>query len=465
MIKGRILVVDDEKDMTMLLKRILEPELDCTVTAAFSAEMALTILGQESFDLVLCDIRMPGMDGFELLEHVVEHYPGLTMVMITGFGSIDVAVDAIKKGAYDFISKPFDQDEIIFRVRKALERSLLLKENQKLQKEKKGSFGKLIGESPAMEAVFQKISMVAESNVTVLITGESGTGKDLTAQSIHYLSQRNESPYIPINCPTVPEHILESELFGYRKGAFTNATRDKKGLFQEADQGTLFLDEIGDISPTIQTKLLRVLQEREIKPLGDTKSVKIDVRIIASTNRNLHQKISDGEFREDFFYRLNVFTIELPPLRERITDIPGIAGHLVTKHCKNLNRPEKRISEKLMTRLMQQSWPGNVRELENALIQGILSAESDTITCSDISLDNPAPSALPLDHLDQDTLHKLPYKEAKEEMLTQFNHNYIGAMLSLSGGNVTKAAKRCRLERQALQQIMKRFQISADRFR
>ncbi|MCP4114248.1 MAG: sigma-54-dependent Fis family transcriptional regulator [Desulfobacteraceae bacterium] len=463
--KGRILIVDDEKDMTMLLRRILEPELNCTVTASFSAEMALTILGQESFDLVLCDIRMPGMDGFELLDHVMEHYPGLTMVMITGFGSIDVAVDAIKKGAYDFISKPFDQDEIIFRVRKALERGLLLKENRKLQNEKKGSFGKLIGESPAMEAVFQKISMVAESNVTVLITGESGTGKDLTAQSIHYLSQRKEDPYIPINCPTVPEHILESELFGYKKGAFTNAVRDKKGLFQEADQGTLFLDEIGDISPTIQTKLLRVLQEREIKPLGDTKSVKIDVRIIASTNRNLHQKISDGEFREDFFYRLNVFTIELPPLRERITDIPAIAQHLVTKHCKNLNRPEKRISPKLMARLMEQTWPGNVRELENALIQGILSAESDTISCPDIPLGPAGTSSLPPDHLDQETLHKLPYKEAKEEMLTRFNHNYIGAMLSLSGGNVTKAAKRCKLERQALQQIMKRFKISADKFR
>jgi len=463
--KSRILVVDDEKDMAILLKRTLEPELECMVTTAFSAEMALTILSQEPFDLVLCDIRMPGMDGFELLDHVKELYPGLTMVMITAFGSIDVAVAAIKKGAYDFISKPFDREDIIFRVKKALERSQLLKENQELQKEKKGTLGKLIGDSPAMQSVFQKVHMVAESDVTVLITGESGTGKDLTAQSIHNLSLRRGRPYVPINCPTVPEHILESELFGYRKGAFTNAIRDKKGLFQEADQGTLFLDEIGDISPTIQTKLLRVLQEREIKPLGDTKSIKIDVRILASTNRNLYQKINDGEFREDFFYRLNVFTIELPPLRERIIDIPSISEHLVTKHCKKLNRPEKKISPKLMARLMKQSWPGNVRELENAIIQGILSAETDTITCSDIELTkNSAPVSFQ-DELYQDGLQDLPYKEAKEKMLTRFNHNYLGAMLSLSNGNITNAAKRCRLERQALQQIMKRYQIDGDKFR
>ena len=463
--KGNVLVVDDERDMAMLLKRTLEPELGCTVTTVFSGEMALTVLARESFDLVLCDIRMPGMDGFELLDQVGDLFPDLTMVMITAFGSIDVAVKAIKRGAYDFISKPFDRDEIIFRVKKALERSLLLKENQKLHNERKGQSGKLIGESPAMAVVFQKIAMVAESNVTVLITGESGTGKDLTAQSIHSLSPRRDHPYVPINCPTVPEHILESELFGYKKGAFTNAIRDKKGLFQEADQGTLFLDEIGDINPTIQTKLLRVLQEREIKPLGDTKSIKIDVRIIASTNRNLQQKIVDGEFREDFFYRLNVFTIELPPLRERLTDIPSIAQHLVVKHCKKLNRPEKKISPRLMTQLMKHAWPGNVRELENTLIQGILSADTDTITCSDVPPATMAPCQYNPDAMDHDTLQGLPYKEAKEEMLVRFNHNYIGAMLSLSGGNVTQAAKKCGLERQALQQIMRRFNITADMYR
>ncbi|MFH1155125.1 MAG: sigma-54 dependent transcriptional regulator [Pseudomonadota bacterium] len=460
---GKLLVVDDEKDMAKLLKRTLEPELDCTVTTAFSGEMALTILEQESFDLVLCDIRMPGMDGFELLDRIHVLYPGLTVVMLTAFGSIDVAVRAIKKGAYDFLSKPFDQDEIIFKVRKALERSSLLKENRRLLQEKTGSGVKLAGRSPAMLQVFDKIALVASSDVTVLITGESGTGKDLTAQSIHSLSQRSSNPYVPVNCPAIPEHILESELFGYKKGAFTNAAHDKKGLFQEADKGTLFLDEIGDINPVIQTKLLRVLQEKEIKPLGDTRSVKIDVRIIASTNRNLAQKIKTGEFREDFFYRLNVFTIELPPLRNRIEDIPIIAGHLVAKHCKALNKPEKTISPMVMDQLMSQPWKGNVRELENALIKGVLVSTTDTITTSDIELPNQARTCQEM--AARENLHALPYKEAKEEAVRQFNHNYIGAMLSLTQGNITQAAKRCGLDRQALQQLLKRFDITTDRYR
>lgn len=461
----RILVVDDERDMARLLKRTLEPELNCSVTMAFSGEMAMTILDQETFDLMLCDIRMPGMDGFELLAHVGEHFPNLTVVMLTAFGSIDVAVQAIKQGAYDFVSKPFDQDEIIFKIQKALERSLLLKENKRLQKEQGGSVTRLSGESPAMQAVFEKITLVARSDVTVLITGESGTGKDLTAQSIHALSKRSHEAYVPVNCPTIPEHILESELFGYRKGAFTNAVKDKKGLFQEADKGTLFLDEIGDINPVIQTKLLRVLQEREIKPLGDTKSIRIDVRIIASTNRDLPKKIQDGEFREDFFYRLNVYTIELPPLRERISDIPIIAGHLVAKHCRQLNKPLKKLSDQVMESLMKQSWPGNVRQLENTLIQGILHSGTDTITSADLDLDQRDTGALSQNAQTNEMLHSLPYKKAKEAVLHQFNHTYIGAMLSLTQGNITQAAKRCNLDRQALQQIMKRFNINADKFR
>ncbi len=300
---SHILVVDDEKDMTRLLQRSLEPELDCRVTMAFSGEMALNVLGQSDapFDLVISDIRMPGMDGFELLEHLKKQYPDLTVVMLTAYGNIESAVAAIKKGAYDYISKPFEQNEILYKIQKALERSRLISENRRLQKACQSPSLPLIGQSPAMQKVFEKISLVADSDVTVLITGESGTGKDLTARSIHALSPRRNKPYIPVNCPTIPEHILESELFGYKKGAFTNAYRDKTGLFQEAKQGTIFLDEIGDVGPTIQTKLLRVIQEKEVKPLGDTRVDHVDVRIIASTNQDLRQKIADKEFREDFF--------------------------------------------------------------------------------------------------------------------------------------------------------------------
>jgi len=463
--KTDILIVDDEKDMARLIKRILESEFECSAVMAFSAFDAVTVLEQQKFDLMLCDIKMPGMDGFQLLDHAKEFYPDVAVMMITAYSSIDMAVKAIKNGAFDFLSKPFDHDEIIFKVKNAIEKTCGKKEKKELKKAENGAFSKLIGESPAMERVYEKITMVAESNVTILITGESGTGKDLTARSIHSLSPRKKRPFISVHCPTIPENILESELFGYKKGAFTNAVQDKPGLFQEACKGTIFLDEIGDVGPSIQTKLLRVLQEKEIKPLGSNKSVKIDVRIIASTNRDLSRKIREGEFREDFFYRLNVVAIELPPLRDRVSDIPLIAEYLVEKHCRALNREEKKISARLMERFMAQHWPGNVRELENAIVQGILHCRSDTLTCSDIALDSQTVATDSFDVFSTGKIQNLPYKEVKEKVLTRFNQNYIHAMLSLTNGNVSKAARRCGLERQALQQIMKRFSISADDFR
>ena len=463
--KANILAVDDEKDMTMLLQRTLEPEINCRVSIAFSAKMAISILEQEAFDLVICDIRMPGMDGFGLLGHIRSNYPDLTVVMLTAFGNIESAVKAIKKGAYDFIPKPFEQDEIIFKIQKALERSLLLKENKRLLNEKETRPSHLIGKSEPMQRVFDQINLVASSDVTVLLTGESGTGKDLAARSIHALSPRKDKMFIPVNCPTIPELILESELFGYKKGAFTNATRDKDGLFQVADEGTIFLDEIGDIGPSIQTKLLRVLQEKEIKPLGDTKVQKVDVRIIASTNRNLKQKIADHEFREDFFYRLNVLPIELPPLRDRITDIPILAEHLVAKHCRKLKKEPKMISREVMDLLMKQPWPGNVRELENILVQGILYSKENVIELPDIPLKDAGQKNFGFKGFDSNSIVALPYKEAKEKLLHEFNHDYIGAKLSMTNGNITQAAKQCHMDRQALQQIMKRFDIDPELFR
>ncbi|PIE61466.1 MAG: DNA-binding response regulator [Desulfobacterales bacterium] len=465
---AQILVVDDEKDMTRLLQRTLEPELDCKVITAFSGEMALNLLEQTGIkvDLVISDIRMPGMDGFELLAQLKQNSPDLTVVMLTAYGNIQSAVTAIKKGAYDFISKPFEQNEIIFKIGKALERSRLLHENRQLQQQAQGGdLLPLIGQSPAMKKVFEKISLVADSDVTVLITGESGTGKDLTARLIHSLSSRKEKAYVPVNCPTIPEHILESELFGYKKGAFTNAYRDKIGLFQEAHQGTIFLDEIGDVGPTIQTKLLRVIQEKEVKPLGDNRVDQVDVRIIASTNQDLKQKIADKEFREDFFYRLSVIIIELPPLRERITDVPLLCDHLLAKHCEKLGKSPRRLSNNVLDLLMKQSWPGNVRELENVLVQGILYSEGEIIRRANVSVPISGSSGQnTYDGMDEE-IGQLPYKAAKERVLNQFNHDYIGAMLTMTGGNITQAAKRCAMDRQALQQIMKRYKIRPDRFR
>jgi len=380
------LIVDDEMDMLQLLKRSLEPDLNCKVETALSGEQALKLLERKMFDLVLTDIKMPGMDGLELLELIKRENPDLTVVMMTGHGDIDMAVKAMKSGAYDFITKPFDHDALLLRLEKALERSSLLMENIRLQEECRESdvFQNLVGKSAKMQRVYETIQMVAKTELTVLITGESGTGKDLAARAIHTLSNRRSGPFIAVNCPTVPENILESELFGYKKGAFTHATQNKAGLFQAAHRGTIFLDEIGDISPTIQTKLLRVIQEKEIKPLGDTRTVEVDVRIISSTNRNLKEKIKNNEFREDFFYRLNVLPLELPPLRKHQEDIPLIANHLLEKHNRKLEKSVNKISTDLMEIFMQRTWEGNVREMENVIMQGILFSGSDEITPRDV---------------------------------------------------------------------------------
>lgn len=458
-----ILVVDDEKDMLHLLKRSLEPDLKCRVTIASSAEEALSIFKENYFDLVLLDIKMPGMDGLALLEILKKDSPDQTVIMMTAFGTIDSAVEAMKRGAYDFITKPFDHDALLLRMEKALERSALLKENQRLQKACQGnfSFPEMVGKSAAMQRVYETIRMVAKNDLTVLITGESGTGKDLTARAIHALSARKDKPWVAVNCPTVPENILESELFGYKKGAFTHATTNKIGLFQEADKGTIFLDEIGDVSPAIQTKLLRVLQEKEIKPLGDTKSIHVDVRIISSTNQDLKEKIKLGQFREDFYYRINVLPIELPPLRQRKEDIPIIANHLLEKHCHELKKPLKKISEELMDIFLKKTWEGNIRELENVILQGILFSTSGEIKPRDVGIKKETPNNIAADP----DIDEMQYKVAKEEMLKRFNAQYIGQCLKKCEGNVTHAAKLCGLERQALQQIMRRYDIKADPFR
>ncbi len=458
-----ILIVDDEPDMLQLLQRSLEPDLGCRVKTASSGEMAMRILSETPFDLMVADIKMPGMDGLELLDRVKGDHPDLTVVMMTAYGTIDTAVEAMRNGAYDFITKPFDHDALVIRLEKALERSTLIRENLRLRRacEETHVFQNMVGKSSAMQRVYEAVRMVAKTDLTVLVTGESGTGKELTARAVHAMSPRSKRTFVPVNCPSVPEHILESELFGYKKGAFTHATRDKIGLFQEAHHGTIFLDEIGDIGPSMQTKLLRVLQEKEIKPLGDTRSISVDVRIIASTNQDLKEKIRTGAFREDFFYRLNVLPIVLPPLRERRSDIPLIVGHLLEKHAAKLDKPVKGVSPELMEIILERTWEGNVRELENMIVRGILFSKSGEIAPSDVGLRrNPGEAAvLPADQL------ALSYKDAKEETLRRFNAAYIGHLLTVTEGNVTQAARQCGLERQSLQQVMRRYGIKSEAYR
>ncbi len=460
-----LLIVDDEPDMLTLLKRSLEPELNCQVDTASSGQIALDMIRTGDYDLVLADIKMPGISGFEILEQVkAERGEAITFIMMTAYGHIDMAVEAMKRGAYDFITKPFDYDALVMRLQKAFERNRLIKENQRLHHEchLTDMFQELVGKSPPMQRVYQTVQMVAKTDLTVLITGESGTGKDLTARALHAMSHRSKGPFIAVNCPTVPEHILESELFGYRKGAFTHAIRNKKGLFQEAHSGTIFLDEIGDITPTIQAKLLRVLQTKEIKPLGDARPIQVDVRIIASTNQPLSQKIKTGNFREDFYYRLNVLPIRLPALRERPEDIPLIANHLLEKHCRKLGKPLKRLSATLMDAFLSRNWDGNVREMENMILQGILFSSTKEITPRDVGIGRDTVShATP----EITPMLNLAYKEAKESTLQAFNEAYFGHLLAQNGGNVTQAARACGLERQVMQQIMRRYGISAAPYR
>jgi len=461
--KPTVLVLDDEMDMLRLLKRSLAEDLDCSVDISSRGEEALRMLSEGHFHVVLADIRMPGMDGMDFLRKALQMRSDLTVVMMTAYGSIDLAVQAIKQGAYDFIAKPFEHEKLVHIMKKALERSALVQENLFLQEQirRQQGFQDMVAVSPAMKKIFETIQLVSKTDATVLITGESGTGKDMVARAIHNLSDRRAGAFIAINCPNLPENILESELFGYRRGAFTNATQDKKGLFLEAQGGTICLDEIGDISPTLQTKLLSVLQDKEIRPLGQNATVKVDIRIIASTNQDLKRKMENGLFREDLYYRLNVIAIHLPPLRERPEDVPVLAEHFLDKYSRKFSAGKKQFSPQLMSLFMRHHWRGNVRELENVVSRSVLLAQGDLITAEDIQWSF-TPSST--DFIGEEQL-RLPYKEAKARVLEKFHRDYLSHILTIHEGNVTKAARACGLERQALQQILRRYHVRAGHHR
>jgi DNA-binding NtrC family response regulator len=459
-----LLIVDDMLDMLRFLERVIGKELGVDVLTAGSGEQALNMLASNTISIALIDIRMPRVDGMELLSRIREANDTVIVIMMTAYGSIESAVESLRLGAYDYITKPFDEERLLHTIRRAMDHQALVQKNLVLEKRirEKETSESFVGKSPAMRRLVETIQLVAKTDVTVLITGETGTGKDLTARMIHTLSSRANKPFVTVNCPAIPENILESELFGYRKGAFTGAVEDKEGLFHTARAGTILLDEIGDISPVLQAKLLRVLQEKEIKPLGDTRTQRVDVRVIASTNQNLREKISSGQFREDLYYRLNVVSIQTPSLRDIAADIPLIAKHFLSSYCTDFGIPQKRFSEDALKILISRKWSGNVRELQNEIRRAVIFAKGETIGPEDFSCES-LQTICPEDAVSP--ICNLEYKEARRNVLEKFNVQYITRLLKDSEGNVSLAAKKACIERQSLQHLMRKYGIYAGDFK
>ncbi|PKN65173.1 MAG: sigma-54-dependent Fis family transcriptional regulator [Deltaproteobacteria bacterium HGW-Deltaproteobacteria-15] len=459
----RFLIVDDEMDMLDGLKRLLSFQLKgvTTLTAA-NAQEALRLTRQAQVDLILLDIRMPDIGGLELLEVLLKEDPWLTIIMMTAFGSIEQAVEAMKKGAYDFITKPFDKESLLRTLKKGLERNRLVRENLNLRQRvgDDTGFHGLVGQSQPLRRVFDSIQAIARTDYTVLVRGESGTGKELIARALHALGKRKNGPFITVNCPAMPEHLMESELFGYRKGAFTGADRDHAGLFEEADGGTLFLDEVGDIPVSLQTKLLRAIQEQEIKPLGAAGSRKVDVRTIAATNQNLEEKIKEKTFREDLYYRLNVVSVRAPSLRTISKDIPQLANHFARIASLEMGISPRRFTPEALEILMRRDWPGNVRELQNIVRRTVVFSAGNVIRSHDLrALESQLNTeAGPEPGMGKPDLVET-YKQAKDRLVTRFTHDYITNLLQKTGGNITKAAEMSGLGRASLWKIMNRLGI------
>jgi DNA-binding NtrC family response regulator len=445
--KFKALVVDDEQSVCMAVKAILETEGIDVATTTDSVAAVEDIKGN-SYDLIISDLKMPKLDGIELYDRIKDNAPDSVFIIITAFGTIASAVDAVKKGVYDYIPKPFTPDEVRIPVRRALEKRSLERENVALrsQIEARYSFQSIIGNSPELHEVFRIMRHAASSESSVLVTGESGTGKELVARAIHSNSVRARRKFVTVNCGAIPDGLIESELFGHVKGSFTGAVADKRGLVEEADKGTLFLDEIGELSPPLQVKLLRILQEGEFFRVGDTQPRRVNVRVVAATNRNLKKAIADKLFREDLFYRLNVIPIELPPLRRRTDDVPLLVNHFIEKHkSKAGDRAITGIAKEALQALVAYHFPGNVRELENAIEYAVAFTPGPLIQKEDLPKyileggpASPEAQKIPL----------MPLRDAKH----QFERNIIIAALIEAGGNISEAARLLHIHRQNLQQ-------------
>jgi DNA-binding NtrC family response regulator len=449
----KILVVDDEGPLREMLQRGLSQIGEYSVETAQNGQEAIEKIEKDIFDLVLTDLKMPEMDGLELLKMIKGTRPEIMVILMTAYGSVESAVEAMKVGANDYITKPIDFNELLIHVSKAQKEDLLLKENKLLRKEvrKRFEFANIIGKSKKMQEVFSLIEKVAPSSSTVVIYGGSGTGKELVAKAIHYNSPRADQPFIPFNCGTIPETLVESELFGHTKGAFTGAVQAKKGLFEEAHTGTIFLDEISTLLPSVQVKLLRVLQEKELMRVGGTERIKIDVRMIAATNEDLEANVKKGKFREDLFYRLHVFPIFLPDLKDRREDISLLAYHFLDLYTKETKKQIEGISKEAMNILLEYDWPGNVRELENVIERAVIMTEQNYLTAYDL------PKNL------REGLSELIRKGAKEhKSLDDIKAEYILEILKTTEGNKKTAAEILKVNPRTLYRFEKKTKPKLD---
>jgi DNA-binding NtrC family response regulator len=460
--RARILVVDDKENMLKLFARILGDEY--VLTTASDGGHAMALVGREQFDVVVTDIRMPGADGFEVLGAVKARAPDTEVVMMTGHGTIEDAVAAMKRGAYDYLQKPFDPDAALLALSRALERKRLREQAATLQREVEGvySFHNIIGKSAPMRELYHLLERAAELDITVLLSGDSGTGKELAARAIHYHSARREKRFVPVNCGALPAELVESELFGHARGAFTGAVGEKAGLFEEAQGGTIFLDEIGDLPLPMQVKLNRALQEKEIRRVGDNKPVKTDVRVVAATHRDLKAEAREGRFREDLFYRLNVYPIRLPALRERRDDIPLLAAQFLEKYARAFRRDVTGIEPDALRILTGHDWPGNVRELENTIERAVAVSSTSVVREADLPAEVRASQQGPLPGA---SLARMPYRDAVDLARERMSRDYLTALLREFDGNVTHAAERAGLERESLHRLIRRYGIRPDDFR
>ena len=450
--QASILVVDDEESMCKFMEIMLKKE-GYAVTTSQDAHSALQRIKTEKYDLVIADLMMPQMSGLELLSQVKSMDQGVDFIVMTAFASVDSAIEALKKGAFDYITKPFKVDEIKIAVKKSLEQKSIARENILLKRELQSEFdsNRLIGNSPEIVKLKKMAEKIAKSDSTVLIEGESGTGKELIARAIHYHSQRSGQPFITINCAALPENLLESELFGHVKGSFTGAIKDKDGLFMVADGGTFFLDEVGMTSLSIQAKLLRVLEEKEITPVGGTVPLKVDVRLIAATNANLEQEVKQGNFRTDLYYRLHVIPITLPTLRERRDDIKLLSSYFVKKYCQKMQMEEKVISDDTMERLLTYKWPGNVRELENAVEHAVLLSRGNQIDLAD----------LPKKIQEDEKFNLVTEEKPAVPALETIEKAYIFWVLSQTGWQKGKAASILGIDSSTLYRKIEKYKLKS----